>query len=158
WGGLLESVRTGKAAFPNLFGKSFFEYLAGQTDMAAAFNEAMASATTGTAAAVVKAYDISSCRTIVDVGGGTGAFLAAILRATPPARGILFDRPGVIAAARDLLAQTSVAGRCELVAGDFFEAVPSGGDVYILSWVIHDWDDEHSIAILKNCRRAMTGD
>jgi hypothetical protein len=158
WGGLLDSVRTGQPAFHNLFGKTFFEYMAGRADTAAAFNEAMASSTEGAAAAVVKAYDFSGCRTIVDVGGGTGAFLAAILRASPQARGILFDRPGVVAAARELRGRAGIAGRCELVGGDFFEAVPSGGDVYILSWIIHDWDDERSIAILGSCRRAMTGD
>ena len=158
WGGLLESVRTGKSAFHNLFGKTFFEYMAGRPDMAAAFNEAMASSTEGAAAAVVKAYDFSGCRMIVDVGGGTGAFLAAILRATPQARGILFDRPNVVGVARELLARTGIAGRCRLAGGDFFETVPRGGDLYILSWVIHDWDDERSIAILRNCRRAMTGD
>jgi hypothetical protein len=159
WGGLLYSVRTGEPAFRNLFGTTIFEYLAGRADTAAVFNEAMASSAEDAAAAVVKAYDFSGCRTIVDVGGGTGALLAAILRATPQARGILFDRPSVVTAARELLASTGIAGRCELVGGDFFEgAVPSGGDVYILSRIIHDWDDERSIAILRNCRRAVTGE
>jgi predicted O-methyltransferase YrrM len=158
WGGLLHSVRTGESAFHNLFGKRFFEYIADRADTAAAFNEAMASSTEGAAAAVVTAYDFSACRTIVDVGGGTGAFLAAVLRAAPQAHGILFDRPSVVAAARELIAHAGVAERCELVGGDFFEAVPSGGDAYMLSWIIHDWDDERSIAILRNCRRAMTGD
>ena len=103
WGGLLDGVRTGKSPFQNLFGKPFFEYLAGRADTAATFNEAMASSTGGAAAAVVKAYDFAGCRTIIDVGGGTGAFLGAILRATPQARGILFDRPSVAAAARESL-------------------------------------------------------
>jgi hypothetical protein len=158
WGGLLDGVRTGKSPFPNLFGEPFFDYLAGRADTAATFNEAMASSTGGAAAAVVNAYDFTGCRTIVDVGGGTGAFLGAILRATPQARGILFDRPSVAAAAREAIAHTSIAGRCEVVGGDFLEAVPSGGDVYILSWIIHDWDDDRSVAILANCRRAMTRD
>jgi hypothetical protein len=158
WGGLLDSLRTGEPSFQNHFGKPFFEYLAGRPGTAATFNEAMASSTEGAAAAVVKAYDFAGCRTIVDVGGGTGAFLGAILRATPQARGILFDRPSVAAAAREALAHTSIVGRCEVVGGDFLEAVPSGGDVYILSWVIHDWDDKRSIAILGNCRRAMSRD
>src|SRR5262249_32177961 len=120
--------------------------------------EAMASSTEGTAAAVVKAYDFAGCHTIVDVGGGTGVFLTTILRAAPQARGILFDRPGVATAAREALAHTGIAGRSEAGAGDFLEAVPTGGDVYILSWIIHDWDDQRSIAILRNCRRAMTRD
>jgi O-methyltransferase domain/Dimerisation domain len=158
WGGLLDSVRTGESPFQDRFGKPFFEYLAGRADSAAMFNEAMASSTEGAAAAVVKAYDFTGCRTIVDVGGGTGAFLGAILRANSEARGILFDRTSVVAAAPEFLARTGIAGRCEVVGGDFFEAVPSGGDAYILSRIIHDWDDERSIAILRNCRRAMTGD
>ena len=158
WGGLMDGVRTGKSPFESRFAKPFFEYLAGRANAAATFNEAMASSTEGAAAAVVKAYDFSRCRTIVDVGGGTGAFLSAILRATPQARGILFDQPSVAAAARQVLAHADVAGRCEVVGGDFLEAVPHGGDVYILSWIIHDWDDERSIAILANCRRAMARD
>jgi hypothetical protein len=158
WGGLLDSLRTGKSPFQNLFGKPFFEYLAGRADTAATFNEAMASSTEVAAAAVVKAYDFAGCRTIVDVGGGTGVFLGVILRANSQARGILFDRPNVAAAAREPLADAGIAGRCEVVGGDFLEAVPSGGDVYILSWIIHDWDDDRSIAILGNCRRAMTSD
>ena len=158
WGGLLDGVRTGTSSFENLFGKPFFEYLAGRADTAATFNEAMASSTEAAAAAVVKAYDFTGCRTIVDVGGGTGAFLGAILRAAPDARGIVFDRPHVAAAAREVLARASIAGRCDVVGGDFLEAVPSGGDVYVLSWIVHDWDDDRSIAILGNCRRAMSRD
>ena len=156
WGGLLDCVRTGESPFENRFGKPFFEYIAGRRDTAALFNEAMASSTAGTAAAVVKAYDFAGSRTIVDVGGGTGAFLGAILRANAEARGILYDQPHVAAAAREALAHAGTAGRCEVVAGDFLETVPSGGDIYILSWIIHDWDDERSIAILGHCRRAMT--
>jgi hypothetical protein len=140
-------------------GRHSLSTLPGRAGTAAVFNEAMASSTEDAAAAVVKASDFSGYPTIVDVGGGTGALLAAILRATPQARGILFDRPSVVAAARELLGSTGIAERCEIVGGDFFkEAVPTGGDVYILSWVIHDWDDERSVAILRNCRRAMTDD
>jgi hypothetical protein len=158
WGGLLDCVRTGESPFEVRFGTPFFEYIASRADTAAMFNEAMASSTQGAAAAVVKAYDFTGCRTIVDVGGGTGAFLGAILRANVQARGILYDQPHVAAAARGALARTSIAERCEVVGGDFLEAVPGDGDVYILSWIIHDWDDERSIAILRNCRRAMTHD
>jgi hypothetical protein len=115
----------------------------------------MASATEGAARAVATAYDFSQAKGIVDVGGGTGAFLAGILQANPHARGILFDQPSVVADAGGLLTSAGVADRCEVLGGDFFEAVPSGGDVYILSWIIHDWDDQRSVAILQNCRRAM---
>jgi hypothetical protein len=158
WGGLLQSVRTGETAFDRIVGMSFFEHLAANADTAVVFNEAMASSTESAARAVADAYDFSRSGSIVDVGGGTGAFLAGILQANPRARGILFDRPNVVGGARKLLSSAGVADRCEVVAGDFFETVPGGGDVYILSWIIHDWDDDRGIAILKNCRRAMADD
>jgi hypothetical protein len=158
WGGLLQSVRTGETAFDHIVGKPFFEHLAANPKSAAVFNEAMASSTEGAARAVANAYDFSPFRTIVDVGGGTGAFLAGILHANPQARGVLFDQPNVVATAGGLLTSAGVADRCNVVGGDFFEAVPGGGDVYMLSWIIHDWDDDRSVAILKNCRRAMAHD
>jgi hypothetical protein len=158
WGGLLQSVRTGETAFDHIVGKPFFEHLAANAKSASVFNEAMASSTEGAARAVADAYDFSRFKTIVDVGGGTGAFLAGILQANPHARGVLFDQPNVAAAAGGLLTSAGVADRCDVVGGDFFEAVPGGGDVYMLSWIIHDWDDDRSVAILKNCRRAMAHD
>jgi hypothetical protein len=158
WGGLLQSVRSGETAFDHVAGMPFFEHLAANPQTAAVFNEAMASATEGAGGAVANAYDFSRSTTVVDVGGGTGALLAGILRANPHLRGVLFDRADVAAAAGGLLARAGVADRCEVAAGDFFEAVPGGGDVYVLSWVIHDWDDERSVAIMKNCRRAMGDD
>jgi len=134
------------------------EYLSANAGAAATFNEAMASSTELAARAVAEAYDLSRVGTIVDVGGGTGAFLAVILTATPGARGILFDRPGVVAGASRILTRAGVADRCAVVAGDFFETVPRGGGAYILSWVIHDWDDDRAVTILENCRRAMADD
>ena len=104
------------------------------------------------------AYDFSRCTTVVDVGGGAGAFLDGILEANPQLRGVVFDLPSVAPAAEELLAASGVVDRCQVVGGDFFESVPGAGDVYILSWVIHDWDDERSVAILKNCRAAMADD
>lgn len=158
WGGLLHGVRTGETAFDHIVGMPFFEHLAANPETASTFNEAMASATEGAARAVADAYDFSRCRTIIDLGGGTGAFLAGILKANPQARGVLFDRPSVVAAAGPLLTGAGVVDRCDVVGGDFFEEVPGGGDLYILSWIIHDWDDDRGVAILKNCRRAMSGD
>ena len=155
WGGLLESVRTGDTAFDRLTGTSFFAHLGANPAAAAVFNEAMASSTEAAARAVADAYDFSEARTIVDVGGGTGTFLAGILNAYTQVNGVLFDRPDVVAAGRDVLDRAGVAHRCETAGGDFFETVPSGGDIYLLSWVIHDWDDDRSVAILRNCRRAM---
>jgi O-methyltransferase domain/Dimerisation domain len=158
WGGLLESLRTGETAFDHIFGVPFFEYLSAHAGSAALFNEAMASSTELAASAVAEVYDFSGAGTIVDVGGGTGAFLAGILMANPQARGILFDRPDVVADASGILTGAGVASRCAVIAGDFLEAVPSGGGAYILSWIIHDWDDDRAVTILKNCRRAMADD
>jgi hypothetical protein len=104
---------------------------------------------------VLGAYDFSPYRAIVDVGGGNGAFLAAILGQLPRARGIVADLPHVVGLAALQFGQSGVADRCELVDCDFFKSVPSGGDLYILKHIIHDWDDERASTILKNCRRAM---
>jgi hypothetical protein len=155
WGDLLESVRTGEPGFDRVNGKPLFEHLAGSPRTAAVFNETMAGSTESAARAVAGVYDFSQCTIVVDVGGGTGAFLVGLLEANPHVRGILFDLTNVVADAEGFLASAGLIDRCELVAGDCFEAVPAGGDAYILSWVIHDWDDEQSIAILKNCRQAM---
>src|SRR5262247_124555 len=118
---------------------TFFEYLTANAEAAAVFNEAMASTTEAAARAVSAAYDFSGADVLVDVGGGTGAFLGTILEANPQARGILFDRQDVAAAAGALMESSGTADRCEVVGGNFFDAVPSGGDAYILSWIIHDW-------------------
>jgi O-methyltransferase domain/Dimerisation domain len=155
WGGLLHSVRTGETAFDQVYGMPFWQHMAGNPDVTAVFSEAMGSATESAGRAVAAAYDFSDFRVIVDVGGGTGEFLAEILKANPHARGVLFDRPHVVERAGGTLAGAGVANRCDVVGGDFFQGVRSGGDCYILSWIIHDWDDERSVALLRNCHRAM---
>lgn len=155
WGELLYSVRTGETAFHHVFAMEHFDYLSRNPEAAVIFNEGMTASPMQPASAVVAAYDFSRFRTIVDVGGGQGFQLAAILEANPHTSGVLFDLPHVIEGARSLLEAEGVAARCELVGGDFFQSVPAGGDAYILKTVIHDWDDDHSITILKNCYRAM---
>ncbi len=100
-------------------------------------------------------YDFTGLYTVVDVGGGYGAVLTAVLRANPDLRGVLFDQPAVIEGARPRIAASGVAERCELVAGSFFESVPEGGAVYLLASIVHNWDDARAIAILRSCRRAM---
>jgi hypothetical protein len=106
---------------------------------------------------VVDAYDFSAARCIVDIGGGQGALLAAILECAPKARGVLFDRAEVVAGATAVLQQYGVAERCCTMAGDFFKAVPAGGDIYLLSSVLHDWDDHDATVILRSVRAAMGG-
>jgi hypothetical protein len=156
WGSLLHSVRTGQTAFEHVFGAPFFDYFAQHPAESEAFNQTMASLSATIAADVVARYDFSGMRKVVDVGGGHGALVAAILKANPQTTGILFDLPAVLAGARDRVAAEGLSERCELVGGDFFEAVPRGGDAYLLKWILHDWDDERALRILRNCRQAMT--
>src|SRR5919206_741481 len=155
WGHLLHSVRTGKPALPELYGTTAWEYRAVRPEEDAVFNAAMTALSSGVVEAVVQSYAFSGIGTLVDVGGGEGALLAAILAANPSLRGILFDQPHVVGSVGPLLQRAGVADRCEVVGGSFFEAVPAGADAYLLKSVIHDWDDEAAIEILRACRVAM---
>lgn len=155
WGELLHSVTTGESARRHLTGADDFRHLADDDEAADFFNGAMAEFTAFVAREVVQRYDFGDCRRVVDVGGGYGALLAAVLGVRPAARGVLLELPHAIAGARRFLERARAAERCELVAGDFFRAVPEGGDLYLLKAVLHDWDDESCLAILRNCRRAM---
>ena len=155
WGHLLHSVRTGENAFQDLNGQDVWKYRAEHPADSATFNRAMTQFSRGHAESVIGAYDFSAFRRIVDVGGGQGLMLAAILGAYPRMNGTLFDQPGVVAGARAALAERGVIDRCDVVGGSFFEAVPEGGDAYLMRVVIYDWEDDEAIAILKVCRRAM---
>jgi len=155
WGHLLHSVRTGENAFQNLHGMDVWQYRAKHPEANAIFNRAMTHMSRGGTEAVLGAYDFSSFHHIVDVGGGQGVMLAAILRACPRARGTLLDQPQVVAGAKGNLEERGVIDRCDIVGGSFFDAVPEGGDAYLMRYVIHDWEDDEAIAILKVCRRAM---
>ena len=156
WGDLLHCVRTGQSGMAHVYGVGSFEYLTAHPEAARVFNEAMAEITRQIARAVVAAYDFSRFSTIVDVGGGSGALITAILAASKALRGIVFDLPSGNAEAAHQLATAGVAERCTVITGDFFQSVPGNADAYILKSVIHDWDDERSITILKNCRKAIT--
>jgi len=119
------------------------------------FNESMSRVAAANAAAIVRAYDFTGVRRLVDVGGGHGVLARAVLEANPELRGIVFDLPGVIEGTRAHLADAGLTDRCDAIAGDFFAAVPEGGDAYVLSWILHDWDDDAAARILANCRAAM---
>jgi O-methyltransferase domain len=119
------------------------------------FNEHQANMTHQDAAAIVTAYDFAALRTVVDVGGGQGILLAAIVQAYPEMSGVLFEMPSVADQADARLRTMGVRGRCEVVAGDFFKEIPAGGDAYILKDIIHDWDDERAVNVLANCRKAL---
>ena len=155
WGELLYSVQTGEIAFDHAFGMPVWEYYAQHPENARIFNDAMSGLSEATTAAVLAAYDFSSINKLVDVGGGHGRLLTAILNANPKMTGVLFDSPSVIEGAQSQIEAAGIGNRCELAAGDFFQSVPSGGDAYILKWIIHDWNDEKSVTILKNCHQAM---
>jgi O-methyltransferase len=148
-------VRTGRTAFEDEFGTDFFSYLDSHPELSAMFNGAMSQGTQLTAALLPTAYDFDRFRTVVDIGGGDGTLIAAILRAHPALRGILFDTPGGLGQAEATLRQATVLDRCEIRSGDFFTCAPAGGDLYLLKSVIHDWDDERATTILGHCRRAI---
>jgi hypothetical protein len=154
WGQLLHGVQSGDSALEHVLGMQVFDYLARSPEAGRVFDAAMTSRGNLEDRAIASAYDFGG-GTIVDVGGGRGSLLAAILRGNPDPRGILFDLPAVEARARELLGTAGLLSRCELVAGDFFKDVPAGGDLYLMKKIIHDWDDARAQRILANCRTAM---
>ncbi|TGD87158.1 hydroxyneurosporene methyltransferase [Mycolicibacterium sp. CH28] len=154
WTLLTESVRTGESVVPALRGKDGFDYLADIPEHAELFNQTMTSLAQMTLAVVVGSYDFAAHGTIVDVGGGQGAMLAAILKAKPGARGVLYDLPTVVAGAPELLRHNKVDHRVRIEEGSFFDAVPAGGDAYLLKNIIHDWPDDKALQILRNVRSA----
>ncbi|HJR09583.1 MAG TPA: methyltransferase [Pyrinomonadaceae bacterium] len=158
WGDAPYSARTGKVAWEHVYGKEVFPYFAEHAEAARVFDNAMTSLSKMVAKAVVEAYDFSSIAKLADIAGGHGSLLAAILRANPHLKGLLFDMPQVIAGAGHRLDAEGVAQRCELASGDFFRSVPTGADAYMMKHIIHDWDDARAISILKNCHSAMPED
>lgn len=154
WSGLVDAVRTGESVVPALRGTDGFTYLAQHPELASLFNDGMTAISEVAAASVVAAYDFGKFPVVVDVGGGHGRLLAAILTATPSARGVLFDQPDVVSGAPEVLDRAGVSSRVRVEGGSFFDGVPTGGDAYILQFVIHDWGDEAADAILRNVRVA----
>ena len=154
-GQLMHTVRTGEVAFNYVHGMEFKEYLTAHAEAGDTYNGAMTFAGAQATAAVLAAYRFAGIGKIVDVGGGYGRFMAAILQAYPHMHGILFDLPSVVEGARGFLVTEGVDDRCELMAGDFLQSVPSGGDLYLLQRLMNTFDDAHAAVILTNCRRAM---
>lgn len=155
WGELEYSVHTGLPAWDKVTGLSSFEYMAKHPEHAAVFNQAMAGYTKAVAPAIVAGGRFERFDTVVDIGGGDGSLLAAVLTAHPKSRGVLFDLPAGVAGADQTLAAAGVADRCDVVGGDFFTSVPDGADAYLLKSVLHDWDDDRSVQVLRACRAAM---
>ncbi|MFJ3222716.1 methyltransferase [Streptomyces sp. NPDC086783] len=155
WGALSHSLRSGRSAFTHVFGSDLFSYLHQNPDVSLTYERAMV-AGTPFFAEVARAFDFSAARRIVDVAGGHGALLDEILKANPGPRAVLFDAPHVIEEAASRPIATVHANRCERIAGNFFESVPPDGDVYLLSRILHCFDDDACHRILTNCRRAMS--
>ena len=155
WGNLMHSVKTGEIAFDNFFGVDIWKYFSQNPEDAAVFNDSMSGVTAATNEAITSLYDFSHFNKVVDVGGGHGGLITSILKKNPNLKGILFDAPEVIEGARPKIEAAGLADRLETMNGDFFKAVPAGGDAYVMKWIIHDWDDQKSNTILRNCRNQM---
>lgn len=152
--GLLGTVRTGRPAATEYYGRPFFAWLADHSEQVGRFSRAMADLTSGIKVGAIAGYDWSGCRRIVDVGGADGTLLVKVLRSAPDATGIVFDLPHVVEQAAVTMKGHDLGERLSAVGGDFFEAVPAGADVYLLSMVLHDWDDADAVRILANIRSA----
>ncbi|WP_326600461.1 methyltransferase [Streptomyces sp. NBC_01803] len=158
WHGVPDTLRTGRPAFDTEFGTDFFAHLEARPWLREIFDRSQAADLDLEIAAILRSCDLSAARLLVDVGGGDGALLARLLDAHPRLRGVLVDRPAAVTAARERLGKAGLAGRAEATEGDFFTAVPGGGDVYLMREILHDWDDAQCVTVLRACRRAMPAD
>ena len=158
WGQLYQGVRSGRTVVPELFGMHIYEYYTAHPSELACFSRAMGDISALVANGTVQHYNFSRVRHIVDVGGGNGGLLLAILEANPHVHGTVFDRPQVVEAARQAIDAKNYQARCQAVEGDFFQAVPGGGDLYVLKFILVDWKDTEALRILQNCRTAITPD
>jgi SAM-dependent methyltransferase len=154
WGHLLYSVQTGKPGFQDRFGAPFFEYMTERPERHAIYDAAMMVHGIAETEPMLDAYDFSVFGTVVDVGGGNGRMLAAILERYPGVKGILFDLPAVADRTRATMAELGLGERCQIVGGDFFTSLPPA-DAYVLRHIVHDWEDKEAASILRNCRNAM---
>ncbi|MER6769629.1 methyltransferase [Streptomyces bacillaris] len=155
WQGLGHSVTTGERAFDHVYGTDFYSYVAEQGDANRLFNEAMSEESRIAAGQLAAGHDFSEAKKVIDLGGGDGTLLAAILSGQPQLRGVVFDSASGVAEAPATLEKAGVADRCEVRAGDFFQDIPMDGDLYIIKSVFQDWSDEDSLALLRSCRSQM---
>jgi hypothetical protein len=155
WGALLECVKTGETAFHRVFGMGRWEYLAEYPDAAETFNRMSVSNTDGRATPIVEAYDFSAATTVIDLGGGRGGLMAAILTKHLDVTGVLTDLPAVVPEAQAFIDAQGLGARCEVRANDLLVSVPQGGDLYVMKSVLHGLNDEKTVTVLKNCRAAM---
>ena len=154
---MMHSVKTGQPAMEHVFGKPAFEYLETDPEEMEVFHAAMTSFSAYAVPAILEAYDFSSIETLIDLGGGHGFLLTSILQKYPALKGILFDMEKVYHGRRTAVEECGMTSRCQVVSGDFFAGVPTGGDAFIMKHIIHDWDDDKATLILSNCRKALAG-
>jgi hypothetical protein len=154
---MMHSVKTGETVAKRVVGMPVFDYFAKNPELAAVFNGAMTEFSAFVIPAALEVYDFSSIGTLMDVAGGHGYVLTSILEKYPKMKGILLEMDHVCEGARERIAKLSCGGRCQVVVGDFFKSVPAGADAIIMKHIIHDWDDEKALTILKNCHRALAG-
>jgi SAM-dependent methyltransferase len=155
WGNLLSAVQTGNEAFFKTYDAPFFQYMTEHPERHKIYDAAMEGFAVAETESMVDAYDFSAFKTVIDVGGGNGLVLASILRRYEELEGILFDLPAVADRTRAIFSGMELDGRYQVVGGDFFSSVPAGADAYVLRHIIHDWDDDDAVKILRNCREAM---
>lgn len=158
FGELLYSVQTGKIAFDHVVGQPVFDFLSQHPEKAKVFDEAMVGVHGRETAAMIDAYDFSTIGVLADVGGGNGSLLTAVLQHCSKLRGLLYDLPGVAERAKERLREAGLAERCQVVPGNFFEAVPPGADAYLMRHIIHDWDDAKALTILRNVHQVIRPD
>jgi O-methyltransferase domain len=152
WDGLDHAVRTGESGCMKVYGEPMFDYIGKHPELAPVFDAGMTSFHGHETDAMLEAYDFGEIKTLADIGGGNGSLLTVVLRRYPQLRGILFDLGHVIGRAKAGLRESGLEQRCSVIEGSFFESVPAGADAYLMRHIIHDWTDEQSVQILRNCR------
>lgn len=155
WGDLLYSVKTGKMAFDHVYGMPVFDFLSQNVEQAKVFDAAMVGVHGRETTAMTDVYDFSDIGVLADIGGGNGSLLTTVLKKHLQTWGILYDLPGVTERAKENIAAAGLSNRCQVIGGNFFETVPPGADAYLLRHIIHDWDDEKSVTILRNIHQVM---
>jgi len=158
WGEIDESIRTGQVSFDKVFGQPIFDYLGEHPDKARIFDAAMVGIHGRESSAILDAYDFSEIKLLADIGGGNGSQIIEILNKYPQMQGMLFDLPHVVERAAERIETACLQNRCQIVPGSFFDAIPTGADAYVLRHIIHDWDEEKCLSILRNCHRAMSAE
>ncbi len=155
WDQLLESVKTGEKAFDNVHGMPAFDWLEEHPQAARIYNEANAIKAVTSHSAIIGAYDFSEISSLTDIGGGNGALMVEILKANPSLSGVVSELPSIVEAAKEFIHYQGFESRCKVIECDIFDKIPAGSDAYLMSHILHDWEDVQCLTILRNCHKAM---